>query len=55
MLGLWWFIFGIDWLYLYFRYFHEIKPVIDELEGRSRRVFPKKDESNEDEEEEIVF
>jgi hypothetical protein len=37
MLGLWWIVFVLDWVYLAFRYFHEIKPTLDELEGRNRR------------------
>ena len=26
MLGLWWFIFFVDWFYLLFRYYFDIKP-----------------------------
>lgn len=30
MLGLWWFVFTIDWAYLVFRYFTEIQHAIQE-------------------------
>ena len=49
MLGLWWVVFGFDWMYLAFRYYHEIKPTLDELEGRNRRVIPNKKNSFDDE------
>ena len=37
MLGLWWFLFVVDWAYLVFRYFYEIRTAKEE-ENTSNRV-----------------